>query len=275
MTSTSHRGTGAEQGRRSADANSFLVVNADDVGLCPGVHRGTSACVQSGTVTSISVLVGPDFEPEVKPYQDAGVSVGLHLNLTLGAPCAPRAEIPGLVDGAGRLVPDLDEVVDRLRPEEVDRELRCQLDGFRALTGRDPSHLDAHKHMHWRDTRIFEAVASMAREVDVPLRARDGRERTACRRAGIRTTDGFLGDVRPAPYWTVARLEEQLAAVGPGTTELMCHPGLGMQDVPGLWYLAQREVETATFCSARARELLSDVVLTGFASAPLSRGEDL
>ena len=248
-----------------------LVVNADDVGLCAGVHKGTMDAVRSGTVTSISILVGPQFDVDFRPYEDAAVPAGLHLNLTLGAPCAPPRDVPSLLDQTGCLINDREAMFARLVEEEAEREIRCQLDRFRSLAGRNPSHLDTHKHFHVLDSRLFRLVSTMARELDVPLRACDAKGRDACRQMGVRTTDFFLGDVRPAPYWTEERLAEQLAQVQPGTTELMCHLGINMEKVPGLWYLEYRETETATFCSRRAKSLLSEFALTGLRD-PLQRG---
>lgn len=241
----------------------YLVVNADDVGLCPGVNRGTIAAVRTGTVTSISLLAGPDFHVDLRPYEEAGVSVGLHLNLTLGTPCTPHGEVPSLVDESGCFIQDREAVFVRMVEEEAEREMRCQLDRFRSLTGRNPSHLDTHKHLHAMDTRLFRLAAGLARELNVPLRARDQEGRDACQQAGVRTTDFFIGKVRPAPYWTEERLEQEIALVPAGTTELMCHLGLGMEAVPGLWYLDHRETEAKTFCSLRAKSLLGEFMLTG------------
>jgi len=249
--------------KRSTESVRFLVVNADDVGLCPGVNRGTLDAVHAGTVTSISVFVGPDFHVDFRPYTEAGVSVGLHLNLTLGEPCTPFQEIPSLVDRAGRFIHDRETLFSRVKWADAEREMSSQIDLFRTLAGRNPSHLDTHKHLHALNPGLFHVVSRLARELNVPLRARDDEGRDDCRRAGVRSTDCFLGDVRPAPYWTVRRLEEQLAQVPVGTTELMCHLGIDMEEIPGLWYLHERETETETFCSERAKFILSALALTG------------
>jgi predicted glycoside hydrolase/deacetylase ChbG (UPF0249 family) len=95
--------------------------------------------------------------------------------------------------------------------------------------------------------------------------------RDAGRALGILTTDAFIGDVRPAPYWTPARLREQLDGVAAGTTELMCHPGKNMRPIEGTVYVAERDVERETLCSAEARVLLAKLRLAPCSAALFGR----
>ena len=85
-----------------------LIVNADDFGLTAGVNEGIQDAVEAGVVTSTTMMVNtPGFGDAVR--RAAGLrdrlSVGLHFNLTTGAPVAPASEVPSLVDGAGRFLP--------------------------------------------------------------------------------------------------------------------------------------------------------------------------
>jgi predicted glycoside hydrolase/deacetylase ChbG (UPF0249 family) len=261
--------TGGER-NRDHQGPRYVIVNGDDVGLCGGVNKGALAAVRARTLTSISVLVGPGFGVDLAPFDDAGVSVGLHLNLTLGDPCAAPGDISSLLDGAGRFITDREAAFKRLVPGEAAREMNCQLNAFRQLAGEEPSHLDSHKHVHLLDPRLFRITAAMARELDVPLRARDVAERAACLEAGVKTTDWFLGAVRPAPYWTEDRLVEQLGCLRPGTTELMCHPGVEMETISGLWYLKQRETEARALLAERVRDRLAGLERRSFRTAPLA-----
>src|SRR5438552_10820876 len=76
-----------------------LLVNADDFGLSPGVNRGILEAHHAGLVTSTSIMAN-------LPAADDGAAlvgtaprleVGVHLNLTAGAPLSPAVEIPSLV----------------------------------------------------------------------------------------------------------------------------------------------------------------------------------
>ncbi|MFP2934158.1 ChbG/HpnK family deacetylase [Pyxidicoccus sp. 3LG] len=90
--------------------------------------------------------------------------------------------------------------------------------------------------------------------------------RRALESHGVATNAHFIGDAGAEAYWTLERLEEQLAALpASGVIELMCHPGYAPEAVRS-GYSAQREVELETFVAPRARELLAraGVVPTDF-----------
>ena len=68
-----------------------LIVNADDLGWTRGVNRGIAEAHRNGIVTSTSLLAnGSAFEDAVKTANELpSLGVGVHLNLSDGAPTAP------------------------------------------------------------------------------------------------------------------------------------------------------------------------------------------
>src|SRR5438874_8369963 len=81
-----------------------LIVNADDFGLTPGVSAGILAAHRHGIVTSTTMLVNRDVPKDtVARALDAGLGLGLHVNLTLGRPLTRGAS---LADEAGAFVRD-------------------------------------------------------------------------------------------------------------------------------------------------------------------------
>jgi len=246
----------------------YLIINADDGGLAPEADEGILDTIRAGAVTSVSLLVNTPFRAPVKAYAQFGVSMGLHLNLTLGRPCSP-APSPALVDRDGRFRAD-----GHLNPlafdgDAVTREFLGQLERFRNLVGADPTHLDVHKHLHRVGPAVLSAILEMAAGLDVPVRCLDETMRTACRAAGVRATDQFLGAVTPAPYWTLQRLRTELAGVSSRITEIMCHPGKGLTPMKGVTYITERDEERRTFSSSAAKEFLAPFTLVGFRDAPL------
>lgn len=235
----------------------WLIVVADDLGLSPEVDAGILETVRAGTVTTADLFVNPPYAADLEPFLAAGVALGLHLNLTHGSPCSDPGEAPSLVDAEGRFLARREEALARLTAADAELELRRQLERFRDLTGQDPCHISLHKHLHAHDERILHLAAALARECGAPLRSVDTATRAACRATGTRTNDHFLGEVRPAPYWTLDRLRQAAATPADGLTELMCHPGRNVKPIPGLWYLAERDTERETFCSPEARTLLA------------------
>jgi predicted glycoside hydrolase/deacetylase ChbG (UPF0249 family) len=231
-----------------------LIVNADDFGLTPGVSRGILHAHREGLVTSTTVLASLPAQPEIdaEAMGCPGLGLGLHVNLTWGAPVSPPGTVPSLVDAEGRLGRDLAVLQARARPDDVRREADAQIEAFSRRFGRPPTHLDSHHHVH-RLPGVMDAIVDVALAARLPLRSQDPGFRDGLRRRGIPTSDHFVGDAQAEPYWTTARLLDQLATLSIGVTELMCHPGRFDDDLAYSRYGRQREVELAALCDAEAR----------------------
>lgn len=211
-------------------AGSQLIVNADDFGLSPGVNAGILEGHERGIVTSASLMVRADFAAGAADlaHERAGLAVGLHLDIAEW-----RFEAAEWRLAYARCPPD--------DPAAVEAECRAQVDAFRALTGRDPTHLDSHQHTHMSEP-VASVATRLAAELEVPLRDR-----------GIRYEGGFYGQTgKGEPYAEgigperLARLIEELP---PGWTELGCHPGRGADtDSP---YGVEREIELRSLCDPR------------------------
>jgi predicted glycoside hydrolase/deacetylase ChbG (UPF0249 family) len=233
-----------------------LIVNADDFGLTAGVSRGILDAHRKGIVTSTTVIVNRPIDPAlVEQLLASGLGVGLHLNLTLGRPISEPARVRSLVDVEGTFVRDPREVAARANKDEARIELGTQIDAFRHLIGRFPTHLDSHHHVG-RHEPIMELVLDFARAIKVPVRSQDDVARASARRVKVRTTDHFIGDAGAEPYWTAERVLEHLAALPGGTTEFMTHPGYYDGDLAYSRYGRQRDAELAGLSDPRAREVI-------------------
>jgi len=233
-----------------------LIVNADDFGLTPGVCRGILDAGATGIVTSTTVLVNRPIARElVERLQDSGLGVGLHLNLTLGSPIADPRRVPSLVDGEGRFVRSPREAASRAKKDEARIELGNQIDAFRALLGRFPTHLDSHHHVG-RHEPILDLVFDFAQAIRVPVRTQDGQVRAAARALKIKTPDHFMGEAESEAYWSSERVLEHLRSLPAGVTEFMTHPGYFDGDLSYSRYGKQRETEMAGLTDPRAREVI-------------------
>jgi predicted glycoside hydrolase/deacetylase ChbG (UPF0249 family) len=225
-----------------------LIVNADDLGLSPAVNAGIAAAHERGIVTSASLMVRQAAAPAAAGYANAhpALAVGLHVDLGQW----------DYVNGEWMVAYERCAADDEAA---VEAECRAQLERFRRLLGRDPTHLDSHQHVHMSEPAAT-VVARLAAELGVPLRAR-----------GIRYEGGFYGQSgkgEPVPEAIgVERLLEIVSALPAGWTELGCHPGLGMRDESS--YGAEREQEVRALCDPRARKAieLAGVALRSFAEA--------
>jgi len=226
----------------------FLVVNADDLGLSEAVNDGIFAAHAEGIVTSASLMVRQGAAPTVakRAAEHPGLAVGLHIDLGEW----------NYQEGEWTLAYSHCDADDR---DEVEAECRAQLERFRALLGRDPTHLDSHQHVH--ESEPAKAVAeALAAELGVPLRNR-----------AIRYEGGFYGQSgkgEPFPAGiTAAALMDLIRALPPGWTEIGCHPAAG--PVPTSSYNAERQIELATLRDQQVKNLLNvtHVRLCSFAQA--------
>jgi chitin disaccharide deacetylase len=214
-----------------------LIVNADDFGASSSVNRGIIEAHERGIVTSTSLMVDGDAAAEAADYARGPTELGVGLHVEL------RRWRRGLPPGRGAALSAAG-----LR-RHARRELKRQLERFRMLIGREPTHLDSHQHRHrWPLVRpIFE---QQARELALPLR------RTA---AGIRFCGDFYGhDGRGRPDLraiTVAALIHLLEQLPEGATELCCHPGYA--DDLHDWYRNEREQEVRTLCDPAIRAAIT------------------
>jgi predicted glycoside hydrolase/deacetylase ChbG (UPF0249 family) len=227
-----------------------LIVNADDFGLTRGVSAGILAAHRNGIVSSTTVLVTavPD-RRQLAEAREAGLGLGLHVNLTLGRPLT-RAR--SLVDRGGAFVRDPRRAAAGADPREVQAEVRAQIARFEKLVGRLPTHLDTHHHVGLY-APICEAVLEVAHEHRLPVRSQDAAARDRARSAGLRTTDHFFGGSGPDAYWSAARTLAHLRGLPPGVSEFMCHPGRFDADLGYSRYGRQREVELTGVGAPAAR----------------------
>jgi predicted glycoside hydrolase/deacetylase ChbG (UPF0249 family) len=211
----------------------YVIVNADDFGMSPSVNRGVIEAHERGIVTSASLMVERPAAAEAASYARERTELGLGLHAELTAWRVARLALPRR--GAARSAAALER--------RVSAELRRQLDRFRSLCGRDPSHLDSHQHRHlWEGVRPFFEEA--ADELGVPLRRVDPR---VLFRGDFYGHDG-RGRPEPesvAPESLVGLLE----GLEDGVTEVCCHPGYA--DELDDWYRVEREQEVRALCDAR------------------------
>src|SRR5262245_24357839 len=88
----------------SLAARRYLIVNADDYGLSPGLNAGVLAAHREGLVTSTSLMANQPWAAEAVAAAPDTLGLGLHLNLTAGEPCARAAQVPSLVGADGRFL---------------------------------------------------------------------------------------------------------------------------------------------------------------------------
>jgi predicted glycoside hydrolase/deacetylase ChbG (UPF0249 family) len=209
----------------------FLIINADDFGYGGGVNRAIAELHDRGVVTSAGLMVNTPGTAEAVAMAAArpGLSLGLHVNFT---------------NEAQRLV-EFDD------PDVCRVELRRQFDRFVELTGRLPTHLDSHQHVH-RRRPCLPSFLELAEEHGLPLRDR----------APVTFKGGFYaqweyGVSQPAKVSFEALTGIVSGELTYGIYELAVHPGY--HDVAAEYvYHRDREWELATLSDPRLPALLRD-----------------
>jgi chitin disaccharide deacetylase len=217
-----------------------LIVNADDFGQSPGVNRGIIEAYERGIVTSASLMTRWVAAGEAALYakEHPTLSVGLHLDL---GEWAYRA---------GSWVP-LYSVVSLDDKSAVEREVYRQVDGFRYLLGRGPSHVNSHQHFHMREP-LRSISLELCESLGVPLR-------NLC--PGVNYCMTFYGQTNeglPLPsHISLDHLIDTLSTLPTGLTVLTCHPGY-VDDLKTM-YQKERTDELRVLCDPRVRDAISNL----------------
>ena len=275
-----------------------LIVNADDLGWTDGVNRGILDAFRRGIVTSTSLLAnGAAFDEAVKAVKSAPrLGIGVHLNLSDGAPVADAETVTTLLNDDGMFAGGPEHLLMKrarrgLILDEVEEEWDAQIQKVRDADIR-PTHLDGHKHVHMLPG-LFEIALRLAKKHSIEairvsleesslraalasgsehragvvmkqgvqarglkLLARGARKLAAS--MGIATADYFCGIAQTGEL-TQEGVGQLLKSLPEGTTELMCHPGYAdeaLQKTPTRLQ-ASRQKELEILTDVRIRKLVA------------------
>ena len=130
-----------------------IIVNADDLGISKEVNDAVFEGMQRGTITSATMLSNGPYVREAAQslLRFPNCSFGVHLNLTQFEPLCQEsyADLASLLDENGRFNRNAIHTVKITPPlrRAVFREWSAQIENLMRL-GVEPSHLDAHHHVH-------------------------------------------------------------------------------------------------------------------------------
>jgi predicted glycoside hydrolase/deacetylase ChbG (UPF0249 family) len=252
----------------------LLVIHADDLGMAHSVNRATFEALEKKWITSSSILVPCPWFPEVvrfaaeHPDADLGVHLAVNSEWTgfRWGPVSPAEAVRSLLDKDGYLPLEETEVVAHAQPEQVERELRAQVERARAA-GIHLTHLDSHMATLFRSPALQGVYLRLGSAFNLPLLLeRAGGDRSPW--AGAVQAEALVDRVisldapgAPAAEWPAA-YEKLLAPLPPGVYELIVHLAYDDDEMRGAtwdhpnWGAAWRQADFDLVRSPRFRDFL-------------------
>ena len=268
----------------SDDRTRYLIVHADDAGMSHSVNAATQAALESGVVTSASIMVPCPWFKEIAVYAKAHPQYDYGIHLTLNSewdvyrwgPVASRDRVPSLVDPTGCLWDNVGQVAMHAIAEEVKIELKAQID--RALDFGVPlSHLDTHMGTVLCRPDLVDVYVDLAVEYNLPIlffkRMPPGLEKEYAALAAqfeksvsklkqhklplldnlLQFYGGNIPEKRKQLYF------DELAKIGPGVTQLIIHCGYDNEELRAITdSSARRDQDRAIFTDPATRAYLRE-----------------
>ena len=261
------------------------VIHCDDIGMCHSANEGAFEALLSGPATCGSIMVPCAWFEEAAALARANPDADLGVHLTLTAewvsyrwgPVASRDRVPSLLDADGYLPRAAIEVAKNAKPEEVEIELRAQIEKALAA-GIDVTHIDSHMGTVFFP-QFVPIYTKLAREYRVPAFAvRPDAELLAARglpgaeklfaglmdrleEAGVPVLDAFDAESLDFPDGEgVAHNRGRIARLVRGVTYLICHPARDSEELRAAMTFGahQRDFERSFYGGEAGRSALAE-----------------
>lgn len=160
----------------------LLIIHADDFGMCHSENMATIKGMEEGVVNSASAMVPCPWFHEAATYakNNPDADIGLHLTLTNEwgkyhwGPVSDSKDVPSLINSKGHMHEECQDVSKNAKVEEVEIELRAQIEKAIAL-GLNPTHFDSHMGcLFWDREDIFKIYIKLGKEYNVPILLNEG-----------------------------------------------------------------------------------------------------
>jgi predicted glycoside hydrolase/deacetylase ChbG (UPF0249 family) len=242
-----------------------LIVRGDDMGYSHAANVGCIKAYQEGILTAVEVMVPCPWFPEAVEMlkENPGLDVGIHLTLTSEwkhIKWRPLTHAPSLVDSNGYFYPMVwpDEAFSpdqalgtaNWKIEEIQKELKAQIE---IALNHIPqcSHLTPHMGFHEISPQVLNLLLRLAKEYNLTANIR---------LFPLKFLDlfqyGFTADEK------ISNGVQTLQRIGPGTYEVVAHPGLDTPEMRAIWHVGAendplwRASETSALTSDKLKEII-------------------
>ncbi|HYR75800.1 MAG TPA: polysaccharide deacetylase family protein [Pyrinomonadaceae bacterium] len=255
----------------------LLIVHADDLGAAHSINSASIKALESGLVSSASIMVPCPWLPEIAAYARAHpeADLGLHLTLTSEwslyrwGPVLGKERVPSLLDSSGYLYPLENEAAAHVDIKEVEAEIRAQIARARAL-GIQPTHLDSHMGTLYQSKALFETLLRVARENKLPFRVSQDWFTRATFMPSLLGPDDVVLDRTISIEPTVAPEDwsrfytNEIKNLQPGVTDMIVHLAFADEEMKGVtfghpnWGAEWRQRDFAFVTSDAFRKVLKE-----------------
>ena len=255
----------------------LLIVHADDLGMAHSINMASIKGLESGLVSSASIMIPCSWLPEIAAYARSHpeADLGLHLTLTSEwslyrwGPVLAKERVPSLLDGSGYLYPTEMEAAAHMDPKEAEAEIRAQIARARAL-GIQPTHLDSHMGTLYQNQALFETLFRVARDNKLLVRVSKESFGAAPYLRSLLGPDDVVinGVISIEPSVTAANWSrfyaDAIKNMRPGITEMIVHLAYDDEEMRGVtfnhpdWGSEWRQRDFQFVTSEAFRKLLQD-----------------
>jgi hypothetical protein len=173
-----------------------LILHVDDVGMSWDSNQGAIMALEKGVASSVSIMMPCPWVPGFAHYlkDHPNVDAGLHLTLTSEwtdyrwGPLTGKISSPGLVDPEGAFWASVDNVVTHASADEVEAEIRAQLQRARDM-GFEPTHFDSHMGTLFASPEYLMRYVKVGIENKIPVMFPGGHNSTIARQNNLTGVD--------------------------------------------------------------------------------------
>jgi predicted glycoside hydrolase/deacetylase ChbG (UPF0249 family) len=210
----------------------LLILHADDLGVAHSVNAASLEALDRGAISSASIMMPTPWVTEVAAYAKAhpDADLGLHLTLTSEwqtyrwGSVESRDKVPSLLGADGTFPSETAPVAATAKPEEVERELRAQIE--RALVlGIKPTHLDSHMGALFATPALMATYVKVARAYRLPFLALRGMPGAPLSEQDIVLDAVIIADPAVPRHRWKEYYVNAIASLKPGLSEIIVHLG--------------------------------------------------
>lgn len=214
----------------------LLILHGDDVGVAHSVNVASMQGLDRGAINSASIMMPTPWVTEIAAYARShpDADLGLHLTLTSEwdvyrwGGVASRDQVPSLYAADGTFPNAVAPVAANAKIDEVERELRAQVE-YAMKLGIRPTHLDSHMGALFSTPALAAVYVKVAHAYKLPFLAVKG-ETLGLPNVALAPNDIVLNDVIvagpqvPRDKWKQFYLDA-IANLKPGVSEIIVHLG--------------------------------------------------